>query len=277
MQRKPSQRQKVDDITIAGLPIGKLDRITPETLRAIRKARVVLDLTSNARLLGRFCKNVIDLDPEYWTGEEDDVVYTRIANKVLEQARNGPRVVLVVDGHPGIYQDLSWDIYDRGRRRKLKVTILPAVSFLDLMIAFCNLRVDARGLQILEATSVVAYKYSLNPLVDTLLMQIGWFGTSLLVDVAENKKGRFAPLIKYLREYYPGNHVIKLIRAPSTAGERPTIISSTISALDRFRRSITTDMTMLIPALSTDDPAKDDDFVRQTTDAEYLSKIARTS
>lgn len=277
MQRKASQRRKANDITIAGLPIGKLYRITPETLTAIKKARVVLDLTSNTRLLRRFCKNVIDLDPDYWTGEEDEVVYTRIANKVLDQARDGPGVVLVVDGHPGIYQDLSWDIYDRGRRRKLKVTILPAVSFLDLMIAFCNLRVDASGLQILEATSVVAYKYPLNPLVDTLLMQIGWFGTSLLVDIAENKEGRFTPLIKYLRKFYPEDHMIKLIRAPSSADERPTIISSKLSALDKFRRSITTDMTMLIPSLSTDDPASDDDFVRQTTDAEHLSKIARAS
>ncbi len=277
MQRKTSQQRKSDDITIAGLPIGKLDRITPETLRAIRKARVILDLTSNARLLRRFCKNIIDLDPEYWTGEEDEIVYTRIANKVLDQARNGPRVVLVVDGHPGIYQDLSWDIYDRGRRRGLKVTILPAISFLDLMIAFCNLRVDASGLQILEATSVVAYKYPLNPLVETLLMQIGWFGTSLLVDVKESKKDRFTPLVKYLRKYYPDDHVIKLIRAPSSAEERPTILSSKISALDRFRRSITTDMTMLIPALSTDNVASDEDFVRRTTDAEHLSKIARVS
>jgi uncharacterized protein YabN with tetrapyrrole methylase and pyrophosphatase domain len=277
MPGKTPRRRKADDITIAGLPIGKLDRITPETLRAIKKARVVLDLTSNGRLLRKFCKDLIDLDREYWTGEQDEIVYTRIADKVLDQARNGPGVVLVVDGHPGIYQDLSWDIYDRGRRRGLKVTILPAVSFLDLMIAFCNLRVDASGLQILESTSVVAYKYPLNPLVDTLLMQIGWFGTSLLVDVEENKKGRFTPLVKYLRKYYPADHVIKLIRAPSSANERPSIISSKISNLDSFRRSITTDMTMLIPALSTDNPEADDEFVSQTTDAKHLSQIARAS
>lgn len=276
MHRKNS-RPKTDDITIAGLPIGKLDRITPETLNVIRKARVILDLTSNTRLLKKFCNNVIDLDADYWTGEEDEIVYRRIANKVLDQARNGPRVVLVVDGHPGIYQDLSWDIYDRGRRRGLKVTILPAVSFLDLMIAFCNLRVDANGLQILEATSMVACKQSLNPLVDTLVMQIGWFGTSLLVDVKESKKGRFTPLIKYLRKYYPANHKVKLIRAPQSAHERPRIISSKLSAFDRFSRSITTDMTLLIPALSTDDSASDDDFVDKTIDAEHLRKIARVS
>jgi tetrapyrrole methylase family protein / MazG family protein len=276
MQRKYS-RQKMDDITIVGLPIGKLDRITPETLRVIKKARVILDLTSSLPLLKRFCKNVIDLDPDYWTGEEDAIVYKRIANKVLDQARTGPGVVLVVDGHPGIYQDLSWDIYDRGRRRALRVTILPAISFLDLMIAFCNLRVDASGLQILEATSIVAYKHRLNPQVDTLVMQIGWFGTSLLFEVEESNKERFAPLIKYLRKYYPDDHIIKLIRAPRSARERPTIISSKLSAFDRFSRRITTDMTMLIPAVDSYSTVSDNEFVRKTTDAEHVSKIGRLS
>ncbi len=276
MQRKHS-RAKTDDITIVGLPIGKLDRITPETLKVIRKARVVLDLTSSKRLLKKLCKNVIDLDPYYWTGEEDEIVYKRIADKVLDQARTGPAVVLVVDGHPGIYQDLSWDIYDRGRRRRLKVTMLPAISFLDLMIAFCNLRIDASGLQILEATSIVAYKYRLNTEVDTLVMQIGWFGTSLLFEVEQSTKDRFAPLIKYLLKYYPADHIIKLIRAPRSAHEQPTVISSKLSTFGRFSRSITTDMTMLIPAVGTNNTVSDKDFVRKTTDTEHVARIGRLS
>src|SRR5260221_1959365 len=128
MPRKSSRRRTSNDITIAGLPIGGLDRTTPETLRALRTARVILDLTGNSRLLRKFCQQVINLDKEYWTDGLDEDVYKRIANIVLNQAGNGPRVVLVVDGHPGIYQDLSWDIYDRGRRRGLRVVILPAVS-----------------------------------------------------------------------------------------------------------------------------------------------------
>lgn len=275
MPRKSSRRRPLSDIVIAGLPIGGLDRITPETVRALKAARVILDLTCTPRLLRKFCTRVINLDREYWTGEVDEVVYTRIANLVLAQADEGPGVVLVVDGHPGIYQDLSWDIYDRGRQRGLRVIILPAVSFLDLMIAFCNLRVDARGLQILEATSVVAYKFPLNPRIATLLMQIGWFGTSLLVDVAENRKGRFEPLVKYLTNYYPKEHVVKLIKAPMSADERPTIISTKISSLDKFHKSISTDMTMLIPALGTDDDLSDESFVRQTTDPGHLARIAQ--
>jgi tetrapyrrole methylase family protein/MazG family protein len=271
----PKKQSLQTDITIAGLPIGRLDRITPETVKVLKSARVILDLTGNESLMKKFCAKVINLDHEYWTGEVDEDVYTRIANLVLAQAKDGPRVVLVVDGHPGIYQDLSWDIRDRGRRRGLKVVILPAISFLDLMIAFCDIRVDASGLLLLDATSIVAYEYELYPHLDTLLLQIGWFGTSLLVDVEENKKGRFEPLVKYLCKYYPEGHVVKLIRAPISSDEKPTIIKTKISSLDRFHKKITTDMTMLIPAVGTTDEAVNEEFVRQTTNTAHLEKIAR--
>jgi hypothetical protein len=117
----------------------------------------------------------------------------------------------------------------------------------------------------------------LNPDVDTLVMQIGWFGTSLLFEVEESNKDRFAPLIKYLRRYYPDDHIIKLIRAPTSAYERPTIMSSKLATFARFSQSITTDMTMLIPAVGTDSTISDNDFLRKTTDIKHVSKIGRLS
>jgi len=263
------------DIAIAGLPIGGLNRTTPETLRTFNTARVIFDLSSHERLLRNFCKEVVNLDNEYWTGELDEVVYTRIATLVLNEALNGSGVVLVVDGHPGIYQDLSWDIYRRGRRRGLRVRVLPALSCIDLMIAFCGLRLDCKGLQIHDATSIVALNTRINPFVDLLVMQIGWFGTSLLVDVAHSKKGRFAPLIKYLSQFYPGTHVARLLHAPLSPRRSSRGINTRISRLDKFHKSITTDMTLFIPARSDDTKSRINEiFIRQTEDPEHLAKIA---
>jgi len=265
------------DITIAGLPIGGLDRTTPETLRSFKTARVILDLSSHQRLLQKFCKEVVNLDKHYWTGELDEVVYTRIANIVVDEGAKGPGVVLVVDGHPGIYQDLSWDIYEMGKRRGLKVRMLPALSCIDMMIPFCGLRLDSNGLQIHEATSIVGLNTPINPFVDLLVMQIGWFGTSLLVDVAHSKKGRFAPLIKYLRQFYPRNHVAKLLKVPFSDKQRSGGITTRIGSLDKFHKSITTDMTLLVPARTDDDDVRINEvFLRRTEDRDHLASIAKT-
>src|SRR4029078_4132455 len=131
--------------------------------------------------------------------------------------------------------------------------MLPALSCIDMMITSCGLRLDSNGLQIHEATSIVGLTTLINPFVDLLVMQIGWFGTSLLVDVAHSKKGRFAPLIKYLRQFYPRNHVAKLLKVPFSDKQRSGGISTRIWSLDKFHKSITTDMTLLVPARTDDD------------------------
>jgi len=264
------------DVTIAGLPIGGLTRTTPETLHAFKSARVIFDLTSHSRLLRKFCEQLINLDNEYWTGELDEDVYERIATIVLNAARSGAGVVLVVDGHPAIYQDLSLDIYNRGKRRGLKVKILPAVSCIDLMISSGELPLDARGLQILEATTMVGLNTRLNPFLDLLIMQIGWFGTSLLYEVAHNTKGRFKPLITYLTKFYPGHHKVRLLRVPASPVARCRSLVFAISSLDRFHKSITTDTTLFIPALDNDDDSSvNEEFLEQTEDKNYLASIAR--
>jgi uncharacterized protein YabN with tetrapyrrole methylase and pyrophosphatase domain len=266
------------DVSIAGIPIGGIERITPETLNAFRQARVIFDLTSNPWPLRDLRHRVIDLDKFYWTGEVDEGVYKRIADKVLEEAANGPGVVLAVDGHPGIYQDLSWDILARGRRYGLKVRILPAISCLDAMVALCGLEIGAEGLQILEATTIVGYNVPINPFINLLVMQIGWFGTSLLSEVAANKRSRFQPLVKYLLRYYKPDHPVKIFKVSYDVGEPPKIISTRLSLLDKFHRSITTDTTLFIPAREQNGSrSTNDDFLERTVDQSFLMEIADLS
>ncbi len=115
--------------------------------------------------------------------ERDKVFYKRNTDIILKEARKGPRVVVVVEGHPTIYDDVSWDILRRGKKRGFKVKIIPAISCIDAMAAYCGLKIGAAGFQIVEATSLVLCKQKLNPNMDALVMQIGWFGTSLLCNI----------------------------------------------------------------------------------------------
>ena len=131
----------------------------------------------------------MNLDSQYWTGELDTDVYTRMANTILDEAQEGPGVVMVGDGHPAYYDDVTWDIYRRGKRRGLNVKILPAISSIDSMAANCGLEIHTGGFQIFDATTIVAINQDLNPHVDTLIMQIGWFGTSLIFDINVKQEG----------------------------------------------------------------------------------------
>ena len=264
------------DIALAGIGIGGFEQTTLETLEVFKRARIIFHLTSYHQRLRKYCKQVIDLDREYWTGELDTEVYARITHMVLDEAKRGPGVVMVGDGHPAYYDDVTWDIYRKGKRRGLKVRILPAISSIDSMAANCGLEINSNGLQILEATSIVSASQDLNPYLDTLVMQIGWFGTSLTSEISQSKKGRFKPLINYLSRFYPKDHPVRILSAPYSKNDPPVIITTKLGSLDQYHRRILPIMSLFIPGLPEEigNSKANIEFIRSTESMNHLMEIA---
>jgi len=262
------------DILLAGIGMGGPAHTTLETLRLLRRARIVYTLSMHEAWLRRVCRRVVSLDDHYYTGEEDGRVYRRLADIVLEEARRGAGVAFVDDGHPLIYDDMCQDVLRRGQRRGLRVTALPAVSFLDTMVAQCGVPFGAEGLQVVEATTLVAARQILNPRFETLVAQLGWFGQSLLVEVRAHAPDRFDPLVAYLRRFYAPEQRVRILRIRQWPRDTDAVVACRLDRLGSQHRRIPTDATLHIPALLS--PAEHDDaFVRSTTDRDQLARIAR--
>ncbi len=262
------------DIALTGVGIGGFSQTTLETLDAFKRARIIFHLTSYHRKLQQYCDQVVNLDKQYWTGEVDTDIYERMANTILDEAKNGPGVVMVGDGHPAYYDDVTWDIYRRGKRRGLNVKILPAISSIDSMAANCGLEIHTGGFQIFDATTIMALNQEINPHIDTLIMQIGWFGTSLVFDITSSKKGRFKPFIKYLRRFYPQDHPVRVMEAPFNEQNPPVVISTKLGKLDDHHRKIMPIMSMFVPSLPEDSPSENTEFIEATTDVAHLEEMA---
>lgn len=243
------KRKKLFDIALTGIGIGGFEQVTLATLEAFEHARIIFHLTSHHNRLKKFCSNVVNLETKYWTGEEDVEVYSRLADLLLGEARNGPGVVAVGDGHPAYYDDVTWDVYRRGRKRGLDVRIIPAISCLDSMAANCDLEIDSNGIQILDAPTMVENNQKINPCLDALIMQIGWFGTSSLVNMLSSRKGALVPVVNHLTRFYPADHRVRLMRAPYDRTETPTVITTKLGALDSHHRKIVTSMCLFIPGI----------------------------
>lgn len=262
------------DILLAGVGIGGPGNTTLATVELLRRARVVYTLSVHAAWLRKTCRRVVEVDDLYFTGEEDTAVYRRLADSVLKEAERAGGVAWVEDGHPLIYDDMCNDIRRRGTRRGLKVTVLPAVSTLDTLVAHCGVTFDSTGLQVVEATSLVAARQRLNPCFETLVLQLGWFGTSLLVSVESHTKERFVPLEAYLRRFYPPAHRVRILRARQFAGDSSPVVGCRLGQLSQQYRRIEVDSTLHLPA-SEMEASWDTEFVDQTTDRHRLDRIAK--
>jgi len=140
------------------------------------------------------------------------------------------------------------------------------------MAVHCGLEINSNGLQIVDATSIVAATQDLNPYLDTLVMQIGWFGTSLTSEISHSKKGRFNPLIKYLSRFYPKHHRVSIMSAPYSKNDRPVKITTKLGSLDDHHKRILPIMSLFIPGLPQD--IDNSEFLRNTESVEHLKEIA---
>jgi len=243
------KRRTQFDIALTGIGIGGFEQVTLATLEAFENARIIFHLTSHHRKLRKFCDNVVNLEKKYWTGEEDVEVYSRLADLLLNEAKNGPGVVAVGDGHPAYYDDVTWDVYRRGKKLGLDVRIIPAISCLDSMAANCDLEINTNGIQILDAPSMLEWNQTLNPYLDALIMQIGWVGTQSLVNMVNSRREAVSPVVNHLTRFYPASHKVRLLRAPYDRTEEATVITTPLGSLDRHHRKIVTSMCLFIPAL----------------------------
>ena len=271
-----AKRSKPVDIYLLGRGIADgVSQMTAEAFDAIRRSRLVFDLSGDVRAIRKLHRNVVDLSSDYWTGELCDNVYERLQEMVLREAEtNGPTISIVVDGHPMVFDDVNWGIVRAGRRRGLSVVPLPGISCVDTMMI--DLGVDIGiGAQIVHANHLLSYNITLDPHLQTFVFQIGKFGTSFFsAETRRNRPGRFTPLVEHLTRFYPPEHVATLIVSSGTGATIRKRLP--LGALDDARtflhRHQDDGLSMHIPAHPRE--PVNETFARAIDDERHLAEIA---
>lgn len=143
------------DITIVGLGPGPLALITLEAMRQIETAEVLLLRTARHPAVSELqAKNFCfeSYDCLYDALPTFDQVYKAIAEDVISRACLN-RVVYAVPGSPQVAEKTVPMIKQGAAARGLSVTVLPAMSFLDVL--YTRLGIDPQdGLTIIDSSEV---------------------------------------------------------------------------------------------------------------------------
>ncbi len=234
------------DLWILGLGIRGVRQVTLETLEVLRRCRRVLHLTHQHAELRRINPRLVDLEESYWTGEERTVVYDRLVEMVLAEVARGPEVALVSYGHPMIFDDVTLDLVGRSKREGFTCRVLPAISCLDTLCI--DLGIDyGRGLQVFEASSLVVDDQPLRPELDTLVLQLGEFGTELTADAVPMVGKRLRPLVEHLLRFYPQDHRAIIVFSDDGSFERPALVKTRIARLGAHAARIFPGVTLYLP------------------------------
>ncbi len=236
------------EIFLVGLGLSGMRHVTQEVMHVLEEARLVQHLTSKDGELRMLNPRVEDLSSLYWREGQDKAIYAEIAEHVVATALAGDApLAFVTDGHPMVFNNISWEIVRLGQQKGAKTHALPGVSSIDVLLLQLGFDPGDIGLQVFEATQLVLYGLAMNAHLSTLILQVAEFGMGGILDLP-SRVGRHDPLVRHLERFFPADHPAVFILAPEHKEESTIVLRTVIGKIggSTMRRG----MTLYIPRLS---------------------------
>lgn len=206
-EASPRRPMAVPHLILLGYGATDSLQITVESQRILARygAAYSLGLPANlsAWLKSQRVK-VTDLGPRVAPGVDYADGYLSVAHFLIERSASERPVIFLVPGNPLMFNAIGRYVAMEGQRLGLSVQAVPAVSPLDLIISGIGLDISTFGLQVFDATRLVARRMSMNPAVPAIVMHLGVFGTASVP--ANGVHADLQPLVVHLSGWYPGAH-----------------------------------------------------------------------
>jgi uncharacterized protein YabN with tetrapyrrole methylase and pyrophosphatase domain len=142
--------------------------------------------------------------------------YDRVVQSIVAAITEFPEIGYVTYGNPLIYDSVAQKLVLYARDAGLPYHVVPGISSIDTIL--CDLGTDmAPGIQIYEASWLVASQTPLNPAVATILLQMGHFGSSRAHYRERRPAKALQDLSVYLCSFYPPSHTAFLVQSSDKA------------------------------------------------------------
>jgi len=211
--------QKTQDtrLYVIGLGIKIPDHTTVEALRIMSKCTRIYSIVQESPQLwlppGRTSEvPVVNVLGMYAEGAVRTENYDRVASAIFKALTETQTVGYVTYGNPLAYDSVAQNLIRQAQRSGTRIEIVAGISSIDTLL--CDLGVDmAPGIQIYEASWLVASRVRLNVAAAAILLQLGTFGSFRAHYRDWRSAGSLEELRSYLMGSYPSSHKVTLVQS----------------------------------------------------------------
>jgi len=235
-------------LIIAGLGIKFLSHLTKETEKIIQEGDKILYLANDLffpEWIEHFNKNTESLDQLYFSKSARCDSYNAIKDKILSELNNFQNVVFIIYGNPNFLVQVTSLVSRAAESNGHEFYILPAISSLDCLLADLNINPGDSGMQLFEATELIAYRKILDLTSHVVIFQAAAIGQSghTRNKIATTKGLKI--LCDYLGEFYSCAQEIIFYEASQYPNKKPVIIRTILK--NAYKVEISSKSTMYIP------------------------------
>jgi uncharacterized protein YabN with tetrapyrrole methylase and pyrophosphatase domain len=225
IQASPTFREP--RLYVIGVGVTIPDHITVEAFRAMAACNRIYTLLQEPPHVW-LPPNTINLIPVinvfemYVEGALRTSNYDRVADSIFNALNENAKIGYVTYGNPLVYDSVAQNLIRNAQQNGVAFQIVAGISSIDTLL--CDLGVDmAPGLQVYEASWLVAGQIQLDATVPAILVQIGTFGSFQAHYRTAPPASALSDLVAYLRTWYPASHAVFLVRS-ANSGKGPANI-----------------------------------------------------
>lgn len=231
-----------------GMTLGA--HISPVSRANIENADIVFSLMSNALVaewIASMNKEVRTLHPYYKEGENRNKSYNNMVEAILNEVRQGKKVVAAFYGHPGIFACVAHRAIDKAKTEEFDAHMEAGISAEDCLYADLGIDPGKTGCAHFEASQFMFYQRKIDSAAYLVLWQLGIAGDVSLSKFSTGRR-QIKVLIELLSETYPLEHQIILYQAPVLAID--TMRAEKIKLAELADKTISMHTTLVIPPCS---------------------------
>lgn len=227
-------------LIIAGLGIKFISHLTRETEEIIKSSDKVFYLANDdfyPEWIQSCNSNTESLYSIYFSQSKRIDSYGLIKEKILQELEKYNNIAFIIYGNPNFLVQLTVMLVDTARSKGHRAYVLPAVSSLDCLLADLCINPGDHGMQLFEATALLAYKKIIDPTSHIIIFQPSAIGQSGHDRNQEKIIKGLGLLYDYLSKYYSSDKEIIFYEASQYPGGKSNIIKETIKNITKIEIS----------------------------------------
>jgi uncharacterized protein YabN with tetrapyrrole methylase and pyrophosphatase domain len=250
-----SQRPGKPSLFLIGLGLKIPDHVTVEAQRALSACARIYSIVQeppsmwlpDEALKRTPVVNLLEMYEENAVRRDN---YQRAAEAIIGALRETQPIGYVTYGNPLVYDSVSQDLVRQARDLNIDIQVLAGISSIDMLL--CDLQVDmAPGIQICEATWMVAGGIAPQTRLPLILLQLGTFGSLRTHYRSAPSPASLKGLADHLLRYYPSSHEVFLIRSSGQRASPSKVVGMRLGEIFKASSVEVLNGSMYIPALET--------------------------
>jgi uncharacterized protein YabN with tetrapyrrole methylase and pyrophosphatase domain len=200
------------DIYILSYGLNPYRDMTLQTLEYLQRCTEVYVIANKqiSAFLESHYIHYVDIGHMYKKDMKREKIYQNIASFVIEQVRNKSGICYLTYGNPMLFDKSCQLILERATKLGLSICLVPALSFLDVLLVYIQVPIDTWGFTVYEATRLVNDEIILDKRVPCFIAQIGSFRNIYARGDEATPQEALYPLVDYLRRFYSADYIVTL-------------------------------------------------------------------